>query len=60
MILLACQCAKALLAELANYVVEGTGCTLLLHIGVGAGEVQGNILLIIIVLKILRYSCWRS
>ncbi|PRP80584.1 guanylyl cyclase [Planoprotostelium fungivorum] len=41
MILLACQCAKALLDELDIYTVEGVGSVLRLHIGVGAGEVSG-------------------
>eukprot|EP01114_Cavostelium_apophysatum_P003087 TRINITY_DN1281_c0_g1_i1.p1 TRINITY_DN1281_c0_g1~~TRINITY_DN1281_c0_g1_i1.p1 ORF type:complete len:1564 (-),score=458.03 TRINITY_DN1281_c0_g1_i1:93-4784(-) len=41
MIMLACQCAKALLKNLNDYSVEGTGCVLRLHIGVGAGEVSG-------------------
>ena len=41
MILLACQCAKALLDELHDYPVPGTGCILRLHIGIGAGQVSG-------------------
>jgi class 3 adenylate cyclase len=41
MILLACQCAKALLDELHDYQVPGTGCTLRLHIGIGAGQAGG-------------------
>jgi hypothetical protein len=41
MILLACQCARALLDELHDYSVPGTGCTLKLHIGIGAGPVSG-------------------
>jgi hypothetical protein len=41
MISLACQCSKALINDLGNYDVPGTGCTLKLHIGVGAGEVTG-------------------
>eukprot|EP01117_Protostelium_nocturnum_P011277 TRINITY_DN4096_c0_g2_i3.p1 TRINITY_DN4096_c0_g2~~TRINITY_DN4096_c0_g2_i3.p1 ORF type:complete len:1374 (-),score=492.46 TRINITY_DN4096_c0_g2_i3:24-4145(-) len=40
-VLLACQCAKALLKDLNNYSVENTGCVLRLHIGVGAGEIAG-------------------
>lgn len=42
-VLLTCQCAKSLLKELNDYDVEGTDCMLRLHIGIGAGEVTGNI-----------------
>jgi class 3 adenylate cyclase len=43
MIQLACQCAKSLIEELNDYIVEGTGCTLRLHIGIGAGEAGGKL-----------------
>jgi hypothetical protein len=42
MIILACQTAHALLTELGNYSVEGTGCVLRLHIGIGAGIIGGT------------------
>ena len=42
MIQLACQCAHSLIQELNDYVVEGTGCTLRLHIGLGAGQAGGE------------------
>lgn len=41
MTLLACQCSKSLLDDLDDYIVEGTGCKLRLHIGIGAGPVSG-------------------
>jgi len=41
MVLLSCQCAKELLESMSSYEVEGTGCVLRLHIGVGAGEISG-------------------
>eukprot|EP01117_Protostelium_nocturnum_P014485 TRINITY_DN5511_c0_g2_i2.p1 TRINITY_DN5511_c0_g2~~TRINITY_DN5511_c0_g2_i2.p1 ORF type:complete len:1733 (+),score=655.57 TRINITY_DN5511_c0_g2_i2:165-5363(+) len=41
MILLACQCAKALLEDLDSYTVNSVGSILRLHIGIGAGEVSG-------------------
>ena len=41
MIVLACQCALALLKDLNDYKVPDTDCILRLHIGMGAGEVGG-------------------
>jgi hypothetical protein len=59
MILLACQCALALLQDLSNYQVPlCENAMLRLHIGIGAGEVAGTFLCIYV--EWARYICRRN